>query len=162
MYTCTFCSFLGCRVDGYAVINGVETVWEYNGCSFHGCPCVKNPVPNHQENLQKWIERKAKLEVNGCKVIEMKCCDWRKMKRYIRRNPPKTELGRILCFDNQECFIVWTNVQLFILNIVHSGQRNICSFWTICTTVHLFICKTLQEYCFESNQEWRSLWFHPL
>ena len=118
MYTCTFCSFLGCRVDGYAVINGVETVWEYNGCSFHGCPCVKNPVPNHQENLQKWIERKAKLEVNGCKVIEMTCCEWRDKLKDIRRNPPKTEYGRILCFDNQECFI-WTNVLLFRLFILN-------------------------------------------
>ena len=99
------CSFLGCRVDGYAVNNGVETVWEYNGCSVHGCPkCKKNRTDEQLEKQQKWIERKAHLETNGCHVIEMTDCRWNKQLRYLRRNPPKTEYGRILCFDNQECF----------------------------------------------------------
>ena len=100
--------FLGCRVDGYAVINGVETVWEYNGCSFHGCLCKKNQTDKQLEKQlqlrQEWIERKAHLKANGCNVIEMTDCSWRKKIKYIRRNPPKTEYGRILCFDNQECF----------------------------------------------------------
>ena len=86
------------------MINGVETVWEYNGCKYHGCECLDDHTDEHLHLQQKWIERKAKLEANGCKVIEMKCCQWRKQLRYLRRNPPKTELGRILCFDNQEYF----------------------------------------------------------
>ena len=97
--------FLGFHVDGYAVINGVETVWEYNGCKFHGCQCIKNPTNKQLEKQRKWIERKAHLEANGCHVIEMTDCRWRQKLRYIRKNPPKTEYGRILCFDNQECFI---------------------------------------------------------
>ena len=96
--------FLGFHVDGYAVINGVETVWEYNGCKFHGCQCIKNPTNKQLEKQRKWIERKAHLEANGCHVIEMTDCRWRQKLRYIRKNPPKTEYGRILCFDNQECF----------------------------------------------------------
>ena len=99
-----------CRVDGYAVIDGVETIWEYNGCIWHGCPCIKNPTEEQMDKQQKWIERKAHLEANGCHVIEMTDCRWRQKLRYIRRNPPKTEYGHILCFDNQECFILtfWT------------------------------------------------------
>ena len=123
-------NFLGCRVDGYAVINDVETVWEYNGCSVHGCPCQKKKnltdekLEKQLKARQKWIERKAHLEANGCNVIEMTDCRWKKQLRYLRRNPPKTEYGRILSFDNQECFIFWTivhfeqNGQVFILSIL--------------------------------------------
>ena len=94
----------GYKVDGYAVINGVETVWEYNGCVFHGCQCITNPTEEQMRQQEKWIERKAKLEVNGCRVIEMTCCKWRPLLATLRKNPPKTEIGRILCFDNQENF----------------------------------------------------------
>ena len=94
----------GCRVDGYAVVDGTETVWEYNGCVWHGCPCIENRTEQQLQKQQKWIERKAKLQANGCKVIEMNCCRWTKMIKYIRRNPPKTQLGRILCYDNQVYF----------------------------------------------------------
>ena len=99
--------------------NGVETVWEYNGCKYHGCSCQKNRTDEQLEKQQKWIERKAHLEANGCHVIEMWGCIWRKKLRYLRRNPPKTEYGRILCFDNQEyftfCFVIFKeNGQLYI------------------------------------------------
>ena len=97
-------NIFGFDVDGYAVVNGVETVWEYNGCVYHGCPCLKNPTEEQMEQQQKWIQRKAKLEINGCKVIDMSCCRWRKLLAKIRKNPPETELGRIFCFDNQEYF----------------------------------------------------------
>ena len=89
-------------VDGYAVVDGVKTVWEYNGCGWHGCACIKNPTEKQIKKQQQWMERKTKLETNGYKVIEMTCCRWRKIRKYIQRNPPKTELGRILCKDNQE------------------------------------------------------------
>ena len=80
----------------------METVWEYNGCVYHGCDCIKNRTDEQMEKQHKWIQRKAKLEANGCKVIEMTCCRWRKMLKFIRRNPPKTEIGRVLCYDTQE------------------------------------------------------------
>ena len=119
-----FISILGFHVDGYAVINGVETVWEYNGCKYHGCLCIKNPTDKQLERQQKWIERKAHLEANGCHVIEMSCCKWKKMLKYIRRNPPKTEYGRILCFDYQECFIFskWTSVHF--VHYAHFQPKN--------------------------------------
>ena len=94
----------GYLVDGYAVVDGIETVWEYNGCIYHGCDCIKNRTDEQIARQQKWIERKARLEVNGCKVIEMTCCRWRKMLRFIRRNPPQTQIGRVLCLDTQEKF----------------------------------------------------------
>ena len=141
------------------MINGVETVWEYNGCSVHGCPCQKNQTDEKLEKQlqarQKWIERKAHLEANGCNVIEMTDCRWRKLLRYVRRNPPKTEYGRILCFDNQECFIFWTSVhfeqngQVFILPIFNQ-ERDKCLF---CPFSGMFKCKTVQEYCIKRNQE---------
>lgn len=101
-----------CMVDGYAVINGVETVWEYNGCIYHGCPCIQNPTDEQVAKQLKWIERKAKLESRGCKVIEMSCCRWRPLLAQLKKNPPKTELGRVLCFDDQEilhfiCYIAY-------------------------------------------------------
>ena len=66
------------------------------------------------------------------------------MLRYIRRNPPKTEYGRILCFDNQECFTFCS-----LLDIVHFEHLYI-----ICITVHSYTkCKTVKEYCFEGYQE---------
>ena len=92
----------GYRVDGFAIVNGVKTVWEYNGCSYHGCTCIKNPTDEQLEKQQKWIERKSKLEINGCKVISISHCQWSKKLKYVRRSPPKTELGRILCKDDQE------------------------------------------------------------
>ena len=104
----------GFNVDGFAVVDGVKTVWEYNGCTFHGCPCKPNLDDEQLEKQQKWIERKAKLEANGCKVIEMTDCEWNKLLAKLQRNPPKTELGRILCLDNQES-----------LHLDH------CPFWTI-------------------------------
>ena len=66
------------------------------------------------------------------------------MLRYIRRNPPKTEYGRILCFDNQECFTF-----LDILDTVHFEHL-----YNMCITVHLYTkCKTVKEYCFKGYQE---------
>ena len=86
------------------------------------------------EKQHKWIQRKAKLEMNGCKVIEMTCCRWRKMLKFIRRNPPKTEIGRVLCYDNQE--ILHLN-----LYIVQNVKR-----YNNCTK-----CKTIQGYIIEGN-----------
>ena len=115
----------GCRVDGYAVIDGVETVWEYNGCSFHGCQCITNPTDKDFEKQQKWIERKAKLEVNGCKVISISHCEWNKKRKYIRKNPPKTELGRILCLDDQE--------------FLHFVTYSVTQFVTNCHISHIYV-----------------------
>ena len=135
------------------MINGVETVWEYNGCKYHGCLCIKNPTDKQLEKQQKWIERKAHLEANGCHVIEMSCCKWKKMLKYIRRNPPKTEYGRILCFDNQECFIFWTSVhfeqngQVFILSIFKQEMNN-CPFCPFSN--EMLNCKRIL-YCKESR-----------
>ena len=103
----------GFKVDGYAVVDGVETVWEYNGCSYHGCTCIKYPTEQDLKNREKWIERKAKLEVNGCKVIAISHCEWTKKLKYIKKNPPNTELGRILCYDDQEIFTFDTHEQFY-------------------------------------------------
>ena len=101
----------GCRVDGYAIINGIETVWEYNGCHFHGCPCIPNPTPEQKLMQRKWIERKAKLESKGCRVIEMTCCKWIPFLNTL--NAPQTEMGRILLQDNQVyTFVNFTHLRI--------------------------------------------------
>ena len=61
---------------------------------------------------RKWIERKAKLENKGCKIIEMTCCKWNPFLNAL--NPtPKTEMGRILLQDNQVyTFVNFTHLRI--------------------------------------------------
>ena len=90
----------GCKVDGFAIIDGIETVFEYNGCHYHGCPCIKQRTEEQIKKQQDWVDRKAKLEAHGCKVIYTSCCKWKPFLRTMK-NPPSTIMGRILLKDNQ-------------------------------------------------------------
>ena len=43
------------KVDGYAIINGRKTIFEYNGCIYHGCPCIPNPTDKDEQDRLNWI-----------------------------------------------------------------------------------------------------------
>ena len=98
----------GYKVDGYAIINGQKTVFEYNGCYFHGCPCIKNRTDEQIAKYDEWIKRKTKLEAKGCKVISTSCCQWKPFLRKLE-NPKPTLMGRVLFEDDQEQFYTACN-----------------------------------------------------
>ena len=98
----------GYKVDGYAIINGQKTVFEYNGCYFHGCPCLKDRTDEQIAKYDEWIKRKTKLEAKGCKVISTSCCQWKPFLRRLK-NPKPTLMGRILLQDDQEQFYTACN-----------------------------------------------------
>lgn len=70
------------RTDGYC--QETKTVYEFNGCYYHGCPkCFnaksKNRGITMEELLRKTNERKLKLESLGYKVESIWSCEWEKM-----------------------------------------------------------------------------------
>ena len=100
----------GCKVDGYAVINGKETIFEYNGCYHHGCPCIKDRTNQQIQKQIQWQQRKQKFEANGCTVISTTCCQWKPFLDALK-TPPKTEMGRILLHDNP---VIYTCYKLHV------------------------------------------------
>jgi hypothetical protein len=77
------------RVDGYA--EKTNTVYEYNGCCWHGHTCISNrkqKVPNSPQTMEdvyeKWLTRKRWLLDHGYKVVEMWSCQ---MRKDLKRNP---------------------------------------------------------------------------
>ena len=102
-------------MDGYAVIDGREIVFEYNGCHFHGCPCNPNRTNKQMQKHQEWIKRKAHLEAKGCKVISTSDCEWGPLRRKLRKmkSPPKTIMSRILMTDTQECLQMCILISFF-------------------------------------------------
>jgi hypothetical protein len=70
-------------VDGYCEIT--NTVYEYNGCYFHGCKfCYDRNIMNHtkQKNMDmlliEWMKKKSKLIELGYNVVEMWEHKWKK------------------------------------------------------------------------------------
>jgi len=77
------------KVDGYAEINGVKTIYEFHGCIFHGCPrCFRNrdlkvfnETKTMEERYQNTLLRTKALEDAGYKIIELWGCELDEMKR---------------------------------------------------------------------------------
>ena len=75
-------------VDGYDPTT--NTVYEFNGCFFHGCPtCFNNRDQTHpklgnqtmKEVYQSTMQRIAHLQYSGYNVIVMWECAWKQLKR---------------------------------------------------------------------------------
>lgn len=71
----------GSRVDGYCESN--NTVYQYHGCFWHGCPRCYRPDTINEVNknsmgdlYNKTRERTEKMRRTGYNVIEMWECDW--------------------------------------------------------------------------------------
>ena len=79
------------NVDGYC--HATKTVYEYQGCYFHGCiNCFPNRTERHTrlDNRQMWEVREVtkdkinKLKSVGLNVVEMWGCEWQE---YKKNNP---------------------------------------------------------------------------
>ena len=76
------------QVDGYDL--HTRTVYEYNGCVFHGCPSCTQPddhVPGSRKKMQnafkEYREKCEFLRAQGCTVVDMWSCQWK-----VRREDP--------------------------------------------------------------------------
>ncbi|MCP3663791.1 MAG: hypothetical protein GY696_15090, partial [Gammaproteobacteria bacterium] len=80
------------KVDGYAEVRGVKTIYEFHGCRFHGCPkCFKdrnlklyNQPKTMEERYQNTLMRTRDLQSAGYKVVELWGCDLDQMRN---KNP---------------------------------------------------------------------------
>ena len=79
--------YCGARVDGYD--ETTNTVYQYHGCFWHGCPrCFKPYFINNikketmEDLYQKTVDRTKQLEGGGYTVVEMWECRWVKTKEY--------------------------------------------------------------------------------
>ena len=96
------------KVDGYAQIDGVDTVWEFNGCHWHGClDCNPGLLDEGDAESQKRYfdtqKKYQKLVKEGCKVYVMKECIW---KRQLSSHAHiKTKMPRILLQDNESTLL---------------------------------------------------------
>ncbi len=70
-----------------------KTVYEFNGCYFHGCPsCYPGSFFNKKLQarmasiLAKTQDKESKLKKEGFKVVSMWGCEWAEMKKDIPRN----------------------------------------------------------------------------
>ena len=76
----------GHLVDGYAMLNGVPTVWEYQGCYFHSCrdcygmsnvALIDDPYSTMNLRREKTDSKIKALKAFGYTVIEMYDCKFR-------------------------------------------------------------------------------------
>ncbi len=84
------------KVDGYAEVNGINNIFEFHGCPFHGCPrCFPNrdkklfnEPKTMEERYQNTLARTEALKDAGYKVNEMWGCELNEE----RRNNPEMDL----------------------------------------------------------------------
>jgi hypothetical protein len=83
----------GGRVDGYDAIT--KTIYQFQGCFFHGCTKCYGPGTLHLirhttmgELYQATIDRTALLKNNGYKVVEIWECEWKKSPLYKKYKNP--------------------------------------------------------------------------
>ena len=98
----------GYKVDGYAKIDGIDTVWEFNGCYWHGClECDPELLAGADENqLDRYHKTQTKIQMlrqKGCKVYVMKECIWRDLVKSY--GDVETKMARILNQDTQETLL---------------------------------------------------------
>ena len=70
--------------DGYAVVDDVRYVFEYNGCRFHDCDLCETERANKTD--EQW--RKGFFEsLKNTKVIVMTSCQWSEKKKTLDYDP---------------------------------------------------------------------------
>ena len=98
----------GYKVDGYAKIDGVHTVWEFNGCHWHGClDCDPELLDQGDNEIQKrYFNTQRKYQIltsKGCKVYVMKECIWKQ--ELPSHAHIKTKMARILLQDTESTLL---------------------------------------------------------
>lgn len=66
-------------VDGYCSEN--KTVFQYDGCYWHGCECLPNRTRKQEERKSKTDANVQYFEKLGYTVVRMRECRWKEMKR---------------------------------------------------------------------------------
>ena len=88
-------------VDGYCLVDGQHIFFEFLGCYFHpGCEKCQSSNVNCKEREEAYAIKKAIMREKG-RLIEKRSCEW-------QRNMPapiKTEMGRVLCRDNEQTLL---------------------------------------------------------
>jgi hypothetical protein len=80
------------RVDGFC--KETNTIYEFLGCWYHGCPKCRNETVVHpwtkktmKQLYQECIDRKTIFEENGYTVVYMWECEWKKETTNVERLP---------------------------------------------------------------------------
>lgn len=102
------------KIDGYSVdgyFNG--TVYEYNGCSFHGCPkCYRAEMMNKHLNksmgslYNSTLKKMSALKLKN-NVVEMWSCKWNKIKKSnndIRQFIKSADIQKITPLNTRDSF----------------------------------------------------------
>ena len=102
------------RVDGYC--EATKTVYEFNGCMFHGCQKCFNPFSTNAFG-EKYIDlfndtnrRKAYIQSKGYKVVEMWECEWKRLRRtpavmdFVKTNEFEARLHRAEKLNMRDAF----------------------------------------------------------
>ena len=90
------------KIDGYALIDGVHVVWEFNGCYWHKCSsCYPNAVLTAEEVKRQddWNKKIQRLRDNNCRIHIMLEHDF-KLDKSI-----KTRMPRILLTDTEQSLL---------------------------------------------------------
>ena len=76
-------NFKGYDVDGFAIVNGICTFFEYLGCYWHpNCPHPECKDGNNRVNGpdERWEEKREFLHKHG-KLISIRGCQWKEQKK---------------------------------------------------------------------------------
>ena len=66
-------------VDGYEPES--KTIFQYNGCKWHGCPCQKERNSLDEERYAKTIDLQKRMEEQGFKIVSVWECEKPELKK---------------------------------------------------------------------------------
>ena len=95
-------------VDGFS--KRTNTVYEFNGCEFHGCPKCKDPEDfNHRriqyEQLWRYTEaKKAELIALGYNYVSMSECEFDRSKVFSDFKIERLDLDEVIKLDPRDAF----------------------------------------------------------
>ena len=93
------------RPDGYALIDGIHTFYEYLGCRYHpGCCIPDSEIENADQKRKQWEEKSAFFKANGVLRV-MRECTWQKFKKSQLDLPKDTPLTNVLQIDDEETLL---------------------------------------------------------
>jgi len=100
--------------DGYAIIDGVKTIFEFNGmfihdfinfqnlgCRWHGCTCIRKRTADVVKKAEQTNKRRIALEKEGYTVKVMRECDWDNLIQQEDVQKIPTRMANILKSDNE-------------------------------------------------------------
>ena len=90
-------------VDGYCLVDGQHIFFEFLGCHVHpGCEkCQTSNVKSQSQKREEVYAIKKAIILKKGRLVEKRSCEWsRNMPK-----PIKTEMGRILCKDNEKSLL---------------------------------------------------------